>query len=30
VARALVHLPSAGSDEVMPILDRWAELMHRI
>jgi probable F420-dependent oxidoreductase len=30
VARALVGLPSADTDEVMPILDRWAELMHRI
>jgi probable F420-dependent oxidoreductase len=30
VARALVGLPSASTEEVMPILDRWAELMHRI
>jgi probable F420-dependent oxidoreductase len=30
VARALVQLPSASTEEVMPILDRWAELMHRI
>jgi hypothetical protein len=30
VSRALVQLPSASSDEVIPILDRWAELMHRL
>jgi probable F420-dependent oxidoreductase len=30
VARALVQLPSASSDEIIPILDRWAELMHKI
>ncbi len=30
VARVLVGLPSAGSDEIMPIIDRWAELMRKI
>jgi alkanesulfonate monooxygenase SsuD/methylene tetrahydromethanopterin reductase-like flavin-dependent oxidoreductase (luciferase family) len=30
VQRALVGLPSAGSDDIMPIIDRWAELMHRL
>ncbi len=30
VARAVVSLPSAGADEVLPILDRWAELIHRV
>jgi probable F420-dependent oxidoreductase len=30
VERALVGLPSAGSDDIMPIIDRWAELMHRL
>jgi hypothetical protein len=27
VARAVVMLPSAGSDTVLPILDRWAQLI---
>ena len=30
VARALVGLPSASSDEIIPILDRWGDLMHKI
>jgi probable F420-dependent oxidoreductase len=30
VARALVGLPSAASDEIVPIIDRWAELMRKI
>jgi probable F420-dependent oxidoreductase len=30
VARALVSLPSVNTDEMMPILDRWAELMHKV
>jgi len=30
VARALVGLPSAASDEIIPIIDRWAELMRKI
>ncbi|HXC89977.1 MAG TPA: LLM class F420-dependent oxidoreductase [Stellaceae bacterium] len=30
VARAVVSLPSAGADEVLPILDRWAELIQRV
>jgi probable F420-dependent oxidoreductase len=30
VARALVGLPSAGSDEIIPIIDRWAELMRAL
>jgi hypothetical protein len=30
VSRAIVQLPSAGEDEIMPIIDRWAELMHRV
>ena len=27
VARVVVSLPSAGGDEILPILDRWAELI---
>jgi probable F420-dependent oxidoreductase len=30
VARAVVMLPSAGSDTVLPILDRWAGLIRRL
>lgn len=30
VARAVISLPSSGADEVLPILDRWAELMPRM
>jgi probable F420-dependent oxidoreductase len=30
VARAVVSLPSAGRDEILPILDRWARLTERI
>jgi probable F420-dependent oxidoreductase len=30
VARAVVSLPSAQADEILPILDRWAELIHHI
>jgi probable F420-dependent oxidoreductase len=30
VARTVVMLPSAGSDTVMPILDRWAALIRRL
>jgi probable F420-dependent oxidoreductase len=30
VSRALVHLPSAGTEEIMPIIDRWADLIRKI
>jgi len=30
VARAVVSLPSAQGGEILPILDRWAELIHDI
>ena len=30
VARAIVALPSSGSDDIMPIIDRWAELTRKI
>jgi len=30
VTRTLVGLPSASTEEVIPILDRWAELMRKI
>ena len=30
VARAVVSLPSAKADEVLPMLDRWAELIRRM
>jgi probable F420-dependent oxidoreductase len=30
VARVVVSLPSAPADEVVPLLDRWAELMQRV
>ena len=29
VARVVVSLPSAGSDEILPILDRWARMIGR-
>jgi hypothetical protein len=28
IARMVVSLPSAQADEILPILDRWAELIH--
>jgi alkanesulfonate monooxygenase SsuD/methylene tetrahydromethanopterin reductase-like flavin-dependent oxidoreductase (luciferase family) len=30
IARVVVGLPSAKSDEVLPVLDRWAELIRRL
>ena len=30
IARAVVSLPSAKADEILPILDRWAELIRRV
>jgi hypothetical protein len=27
IARAVVTLPSAKSDEILPVLDRWADLI---
>jgi hypothetical protein len=27
IARAIVALPSAKADEILPVLDRWAELI---
>lgn len=30
VARAVVGLPSAKADEILPILDRWAELIRSL
>jgi alkanesulfonate monooxygenase SsuD/methylene tetrahydromethanopterin reductase-like flavin-dependent oxidoreductase (luciferase family) len=29
IARAIVSLPSAKPDEILPVLDRWAELIRR-
>jgi probable F420-dependent oxidoreductase len=29
IARAVVTLPSAKADEILPVLDRWAELIHQ-
>jgi len=29
IARAVVTLPSAKGDEILPVLDRWAELIHQ-
>ena len=29
IARVVVMLPSAKGDEILPILDRWAELIRR-
>ena len=30
IARVVVMLPSVGSSEMLPMLDRWAELIHRV
>ena len=30
IARAVVSLPSAEADEILPVLDRWAELIRRV
>jgi probable F420-dependent oxidoreductase len=30
IARVVITLPSATADEVLPILDRWAELIRRV
>ncbi len=30
IARAVVSLPSARADEILPVLDRWAELIRRV
>jgi alkanesulfonate monooxygenase SsuD/methylene tetrahydromethanopterin reductase-like flavin-dependent oxidoreductase (luciferase family) len=30
VARVVVSLDSAGASEILPVLDRWAELIHRV
>ncbi len=30
IARVVITLPSAGANEVMPIIDRWAEKMQRM
>jgi probable F420-dependent oxidoreductase len=30
IARTVVSLPSAAADEILPVLDRWADLIHRI
>jgi alkanesulfonate monooxygenase SsuD/methylene tetrahydromethanopterin reductase-like flavin-dependent oxidoreductase (luciferase family) len=30
IARAVVSLPSAKADEILPILDRWAELIRGV
>ena len=30
IARVVITLPSAGPDQVLPILDRWAELVRRM
>ncbi len=30
IARVVITLPSAKADEVLPILDRWAELIRRV
>jgi len=30
VTRMNVRLPAAGADEILPILDRWAQLIARI
>jgi probable F420-dependent oxidoreductase len=30
IARVVVSLPSAGADEILPVLDRWAALMERV
>ena len=30
IARVVVMLPSGKSDTILPTLDRWAELIHRV
>jgi hypothetical protein len=30
IARAVLSLPSVPADEIVPILDRWAELIRRL
>jgi probable F420-dependent oxidoreductase len=30
IARVVVSLPSAAASQILPALDRWAELMHRV
>jgi hypothetical protein len=30
IARAVVSLSSAKADEILPVLDRWAELIRRV
>ena len=30
IARVVITLPSAGSDQVLPILDRWAEKIRQV
>ena len=30
IARVVITVPSAGQDEVLPILDRWAEKIRQI
>jgi hypothetical protein len=30
IARVVITLPSAGADQVVPILDRWAEKVQRM
>ncbi|HYZ42781.1 MAG TPA: LLM class flavin-dependent oxidoreductase, partial [Stellaceae bacterium] len=29
IARVVVSLPSANSDEILPVLDRWAEIIRK-
>jgi len=30
IARVVVSLPSARANEILPVLDRWAELIRRV
>jgi hypothetical protein len=30
IARVVITLPSAGSSEVLPVLDRWAEKIAKL
>jgi hypothetical protein len=30
VARAVAGAPSEGADKVLPLLDKWAELIRRV
>jgi hypothetical protein len=30
IARVVITIPSAGREEVMPVLDRWAEKIRRL